>query len=227
MSSNSALKLAQHEWRSILREPRFLWPFAFTSLLLVGLQAYLLSRGFTDSPSQTILLARPMLLLLGVLAPGLCVPLAADSFAGERERHTFDLLLCLPVAPRHLFLGKVLGIIPFPLFFGWFGQGLLLLLLMYHGVPLLDFPLEVWGTLIFTPCAVAFLGALATWVSLRSETVRGAAQALSPLLFLAFLSASFLSGFYFASALVITITCALLLALAAIFLNRASQSFFR
>jgi ABC-type Na+ efflux pump permease subunit len=172
------LRIARHEWRSILKEPRFLLPFLITPLLLVGLQAFAVSYSGAASASGAgaVELARSLLLMLAILSPGMAVPLGADSFAGERERNTLEILLCLPIRPLSLFWGKVLGILPIPVLVGLLGQGLLVSVLASR-VPLpAGFATDLLKALGLTPAVGLFFCSVATLVSLRAETVRGAAQ---------------------------------------------------
>lgn len=53
----------------------------------------------------TVYLLAPMFLLIPLLASTV---IAADSFAGEKERRTIEALLAIPVSDGELFLGKVL-----------------------------------------------------------------------------------------------------------------------
>lgn len=172
---SGALRIARHEWKLILKEPRFLLPFFITPLILVSVQGYALFIR-PGSPFETLLLARSLLLMLAVLSSTLSVPLGADSFAGEKERNTFEILLCLPVPVRTLFWGKVLGIFPLPVTVGWFGQGAILVLLAARGMLLPEFIPVAAKALVFTPFLVLFFCALASFISLGAETVRGAAQ---------------------------------------------------
>ena len=109
-----------------------------------------------------------MMLLLGCLMAPMGSPLAGDSFAGERERNSLELLQLAPIAPAKLFWGKLLAILPFPVVFAILAQ------------------LGYWASHseISTQVAVAsVLGALsavllttsfALIVSLRVRTVRAA-----------------------------------------------------
>ncbi len=54
-------------------------------------------------------LLSPLLLVIPLMVSAV---LAADAFAGEKERRTLESLLHLPVADRDLFLAKVLGAYP-------------------------------------------------------------------------------------------------------------------
>lgn len=195
-----AWRIARHEWRLILKEPRFLFPFLFTPLVLLGLQVVNLW-GMSDKGWGSLELARSLLLTLAVLAPGSAVPLGADSFAGERERNTLEILMCLPVGIGSLFWGKILGMLPFPILLGWFGQAMLGALLAARGFWTPEFGMQQIKAMALTPVASVFLCSLAAWLSMVAESVRGAAQLASlAMLALFFLTAVF-GPLYFHSAL--------------------------
>lgn len=172
----NALRLARHEWRLILKEPRFLLPFLVTPILIIGIQAFALFFRGAATPPEAVALARTLLLMLAVLAPSMAVPLGADTFAGERERNTLEILLCLPVGPLSLFWGKVLGILPLPTLVGLASQGALLAVLAWK-TPL---PPEFWPAalkaLSLTPAVGLFFCSVSAFISMGAETVRGAAQ---------------------------------------------------
>jgi len=179
--------LAKQELLLVRREPRFLLPFLLTSLCLVGVQAFVVAKsGFVDA-ENLFLSAQPILLLLGVLGPALCIPLAADAFAGEKERNTLEILLCSPLSSAALFLGKVAGLLLFPVGFAWFGQSLLLALLALRGVALGERAPELLLTFGSAPVLAGALGALGITLSIRAETVRAATQSLAPALLVLFL----------------------------------------
>jgi ABC-type Na+ efflux pump permease subunit len=171
-----AFRLAAHEWRLILKEPRFLLPFLVTPLLVIGLQAFAVYLGGDASGIEPAVIARSLVLMLAVITPSMAVPLGADSFAGERERNTFEILLCLPVGPLSLFWGKVLGVLPFPVLIAWLGQGILLAVLGSR----YPIPEDFWGdylkALALAPAVGLFFSSLSAYISLGAETVRGAAQ---------------------------------------------------
>ena len=109
-------------------------------------------------------------------------PQAADSIAGERERHTLDTLLALPLSDRGILLGKVAA----AAFYGWLmGTATALLALVtvnlthWGGVIRLYPPPLFLGGLLLSALA-ALLGASAGFLlSMRSPTVRQAQQSLS------------------------------------------------
>lgn len=130
--------------------------------------------GWADSivPPVEFGLYLPVILILSV---------GADSFAGERERHTLETLLASRLPDRAIFFGKLLAIT----LFGW-AQSLLAALVALVAVNLkIHSGLSVYsGANVLAIIGIGFLaslmGAAATsLVSLRATTVRQAQQILS------------------------------------------------
>ena len=159
------LPVFKHELRLIFRDPRFWIPFIIPPVILAASQAIAVSR-YGGEIMQGM--ESYMMLLLGCLMAPMGAPLAGDSFAGERERNSLELLQLSPIAPAKLFWGKLFAILPFPLVFALLAQ------------------LGYWfsHSEISTTAAVAsMLGALSAvllttafslMVSLRVKTVRAA-----------------------------------------------------
>ena len=193
---------------------------AVPTLLLVVLPALigLAARGATAPDLSDFLgrlpndIARPIRLLppreqLVVLVNGyllaplfLIVPLmvssvlAADAFAGEKERRTMEALLHLPIAARDLFLAKLAGAFLPAVAVSWFG--FVAFAVVSNGVawPVLHrvfVPTRLWLVMIFWVApAVAALGlAVMVRVSVRARTAQEANQlggaVVLPLIFLA------------------------------------------
>jgi len=122
----------------------------------------------------------PYLLVSGV---------TADTFAGERERHTLETLLASRLSDRAILYGKLgatilygwgitvlnilLGLITVNIAFGK-GEFLMFEMDLFLGVLLLSFLVAVFGA------------TLGTVVSLRASTVRQASQILSVLMMVVF-----------------------------------------
>ena len=114
----------------------------------------------------------------------------AESFAGERERHTLETLLASRLPDRAILFGKLLVSI----LFGW-GISLLLLFVSLMVVNLLDgrsgfqgyqaniLWMDILGSLLFA----GFVSGLGTVISLRSATVQSTSQSLMVMLILPFL----------------------------------------
>ncbi len=78
----------------------------------------------------------------------LIVPLLTmQLLAGEKQRHTAELLLTAPMTTRHVVLGKFFGSVAM----------LVVMLLLMGWIPLV---LRIWGNADPAPIAVGFLGAL-------------------------------------------------------------------
>jgi ABC-type transport system involved in multi-copper enzyme maturation permease subunit len=221
----AALGIARHELRLIFKEPRFLLPFLITPLLLMGLQAYTVFFQPLGSVRETLSLARSLLLMLAVLAPSSAVPLGADSFAGEKERNTLEILMCLPVEMGSLFWGKVMGMYPVPVLVGWLGQAIMAGMLLSKGFWLPGFALDVAKAMLMTPVLALFLCALATLLSLVSESVRGAAQMTSVVMLVIFFAVTSSSALFFQSNLVFLAFLGTLVAASAVCFLAARNKF--
>ena len=90
------LHVLKHELRLVFREPRFWIPFIIPPVILAASQMLAVSRygGQIMEGMESY-----MMLLLGCLMAPMGAPLAADSFAGERERNSLELLQLSPAKP--------------------------------------------------------------------------------------------------------------------------------
>ncbi len=110
------------------------------------------------------------------------IALIADAFAGERERHTLETLLASPLSELAILLGKVITVVSY----GW----LMTLVVLLTGLVSVNF-VHGNGELLLYPAAILFGGmvlgiltatlaaSIGVIVSLRSPTVRQAAQKLA------------------------------------------------
>ena len=116
-----------------------------------------------------------------ILAAVLASAVAADTFAGERERHTLETLLSTRLPDRAVLLGKVAGV---ALWCWASGLALIPVSLLAvnlahprggpHGYAAAPLALAVAGSLV----AAVLVSALGVLVSLRADGVRQAQQAL-------------------------------------------------
>lgn len=120
----------------------------------------------------------PMFLIIPLM---FSTTISAESFAGERERKTFEALLYSPATDSELFLGKVLaGLLP-AIVLSWASFLGYTIVLNAAGWPIFGriwFPLTSWYPLIFwvTP-AIAVLGVTMTvLISKKVKTFQGAYQ---------------------------------------------------
>lgn len=128
-------------------------------------------------------LTAPTTILMWAWLPFILVnSVVADSFAGERERHTLETLLASRLSDRAILIGKICSAIAY----GW---GITLIGIV---VALLTINASNWaGELLFFPplngAAILLLSFLVAWlaaglgvlVSLRADSVRQAQQTLS------------------------------------------------
>lgn len=141
-------------------------------------------------------LLSPMLLVIPLMVSAV---LAADAFAGEKERRTLEGLLHLPIADRDLFVAKVLGAFLPAVAITW-GSALVYAIMCnaiawpVTGRPFL--PFTQWSIMvIWVAPAVALLAlGLLVVVSSRAKTTQEANQlggaVILPLIFLAAAQAS-------------------------------------
>jgi ABC-type Na+ efflux pump permease subunit len=196
--------------------PMLIMPF----LLMVGIPLFigLLSRSQTDIDVRRFLdsipgdLAKPILALpqreqLVVLVNGyllaplfLIVPLmvsavlAADAFAGEKERKTLESLLNLPLSDRDLFIGKLLTAYVPAVLVSWIGFLCFAIVTNTVAWPVMHrvfVPTRLWAVMIlWVAPAVAALGlGVMVRVSARARTSQEANQlggaVILPLIFVA------------------------------------------
>lgn len=111
----------------------------------------------------------------------LIMSVGADTFAGERERHTLETLLASRLPDWAIFFGKLFAVT----IFGWIQSlvaavvGLIVINLVYPGALAL-YPVAIAFSIVVYGLLVALVAAaVAALVSLRAATVRQAQQMLS------------------------------------------------
>jgi len=136
-------------------------------------------------------LLAPLFLIVPLMVSAV---LAADAFAGEKERRTLESLLHSPIRDRDLFLAKFLSAFLPAIAVSWLG--FLAFVIVANGVawPVMQrifVPTRLWGVMIvWVAPAVATLGlAIMVRVSARTHTAQEANQlggaVILPLIFLA------------------------------------------
>lgn len=117
--------------------------------------------------------------------------MVADSFAGERERHTLETLLASRLSDLGILLGKIGAAIAFGCGLTWLVVciGWLTVNVAYgrSGLMLIS-PMAFIGIVGFTVLICGAVASVGVIVSLRSPTVRDAQQTFSLLWFLVFIS---------------------------------------
>ncbi len=146
--------------------------------------------GLNDVQSMLVLMLgyffAPMFLIFPLM---FSTVIAAESFAGERERKTMEALLYTPASDTELFLGKVVAGVTPSLLITWVSFILYILVLNVAAWPYFGyiwFPLPSWYPLIFwiSP-ALALIGVSFTvLISARTQTFMGAYQTSASLVIL-------------------------------------------
>lgn len=161
------LHVFKHELRLIFRDPRFWIPFVIPPVILAASQTIAVFR-YGGEIMQGM--EGYMMLLLGCLMAPMGAPLAADSFAGERERNSLELLQLSPIAPTSLFWGKLLAILPFPVLFAVLAQ--VAYWFAHPEIPSTAAVSSILGAL----SAVLLVNSFTLMLSLKAKTVRAATQ---------------------------------------------------
>ncbi|MHB1007561.1 MAG: ABC transporter permease [Chloroflexota bacterium] len=172
------LTIATKEWRELLMQRGNARGGWLSLIVMVGVFGIYLplntGRVWVESPaSLAIWLWVPLFLTSNVVA---------DSFAGERERHTLETLLASRLSDSAILMGKVCAAIGY----AW---GLTLVMLVVGLVTvnvafargeLLMYPPTIAGSVIgLTFLSAGLVACVGVLVSLRAATVRQAAQTLS------------------------------------------------
>lgn len=157
----------KHELRLIFREPRFWIPFVIPPVILAASQGIAVSRYGAQVMDG---MESYMMLMLGCLMAPMAAPLAADSFAGERERNSLELLQLSPVKPAQLFWGKLLAILPFSLAFA------VLVQFVYWAVHPSITGASAAAAILGAVSASLLVDSFSLLLSLKAKTVRSATQ---------------------------------------------------
>jgi len=106
----------------------------------------------------------------------------ADSFAGERERHTLEALLATRLSDRSILFGKLLAALAYGFTLTWsiLLVSLVTINIAVRGEGLLLFsPLMTIGALVFSILISGLSASIGVLVSLRASSVRQAQQWMS------------------------------------------------
>jgi ABC-2 type transport system permease protein len=128
---------------------------------------------------------------LALLATGVYFPLVltltmvADSFAGERERHTLETLLASRLSDRAILLGKIAALTSYGWLFGLVGAVVSIVIANLGALPEAPFfytPPIALGIVGLGLLASGLMASAGCLVSLRAPTTRQAQQTLSLLI---------------------------------------------
>jgi len=166
------------EWKEILFQRGSLRTGTIGLLITLGVFGIFLplqmGRAWVESP---------MVLFYWLWVPLFLVSsMVADSFAGERERHTLEALLATRLSDRAILFGKIGA----ALGYGWgvtlasLLLGLATVNLVYGRGELLLYPANVgWGILGLSLLGAGLVADAGVLISLRASSVRQAQQTLS------------------------------------------------
>ena len=172
------LTMIWKEWKEMLLQHggirSGILPMVIVPLGLLGVMLpWQMGRAWVESPLSLAVWAwMPLMLMAGLIA---------DSFAGERERHTLETLLASRLPDRAILFGKVCAVVGY----GWgltilgVSMGLLTVNLVHGGGELLLYSRKLTLGILALSWLGAWLAAGAgVLVSLRAATVRQAQQVL-------------------------------------------------
>jgi ABC-2 type transport system permease protein len=170
--------VAWKEWKELFLQRGSVKGTLMNILLMVFVFGVVLplqsGRAWVESPVSLAAWAwMPLFLVTGMIA---------DSFAGERERHTLETLLASRLSDQAILLGKVAASLAYALM-----MTLLLLIVGLVTINVSDwtgtvaiYPLtSIIGLFVFGTLGACLVAGIGVLVSLRAATVRQAAQGLS------------------------------------------------
>jgi len=171
------------EWREYLAGPgggRFGSLRVLAIIVIAGaFIAFSAGAGWATSPLA--------LLATGVYFPlVLTLTMVADSFAGERERHTLETLLASRLSDRAILLGKIAALTSYGWLFGLMGAVLSIVVAnlgALNEAPFFYTPQIALGIVGLGLLAAGLMASAGCLISLRAPTTRQAQQTLSLLVF--------------------------------------------
>lgn len=173
--SKGLLRYSGSRWKAIIT---LLTPIALFGIIF---PIQFRSEWLTSGWSVAVSVITPLLLIASTIA---------ESFAGERERHTLETLLASRLSDRAILFGKLL----MSIIFGW-GMTLFLLLVSLMVVNILEWnggfqiysPTILWINISASLLMSGMVASLGILISLRSPTVQNATQTIMLMLFMPFL----------------------------------------
>ena len=124
-----------------------------------------------------------VMIIMGLMLPVLFVlPIVADTFAGERERHTLETLLATRLPDRAILFGKLGAIVAYAFVLTTLSLAIGLTSVNIANAdarPLLIGPSLLAGVLLESILAATLMGAVGLLISLGATTVRQAQQRAS------------------------------------------------
>jgi ABC-2 type transport system permease protein len=119
----------------------------------------------------------PVILLFFALLPGVAAAsVAADAFAGERERHTLETLLSTPLAPRTILAGKTLAAVAWGALVAAVSLVAATITVSMASGPFVPSPLVVFGALGAAVASSLVMSSVAIVISMKVPVARATQQ---------------------------------------------------
>jgi uncharacterized membrane protein SpoIIM required for sporulation/ABC-type transport system involved in multi-copper enzyme maturation permease subunit len=173
-----AIILARREIRDQLRDWRIIFPVVVLTLFFPVLMNFTARRvvSFVQQYGADIIAERfiPFLLMIvGFFPITVSLVIALESFAGERERHSIEPLLCSPLHDWQLYLGKLISAMAVPIFTSYLGI-IVYLIGLYSTIGWLPEPGFLVLVIILTSVQALVMVSGAVLISTQTTSVRAA-----------------------------------------------------
>jgi ABC-2 type transport system permease protein len=145
---------------------------ALLLLLIVGVLVPALDTSIWDNPTAPIV-------LFALFPAAIASMIAADAFAGERERRTLETLLATPLPERAMFIGKILCAVTFALLVSIASLLSALIVTTIRFGPTLLPLMTLTSTIAASLAASLFTSSVAVAISSRVTVARSAQQIAS------------------------------------------------
>lgn len=175
---SDVLSVMWKDWKELLRQGGSMRRGLVSLALILGVFGIFMplqfGRAWVETPAMLIYWAWVPLFMVGGSV--------ADSFAGERERHTLETLLASRLSDRAILFGKFsVGVA-----YGWglttlsLIVGLVTVNIAYGQGELLLYPAPIFiGAIVLSLLGSALIASIGVLISLRAPTVQQATQRLS------------------------------------------------
>ncbi|HME51006.1 MAG TPA: ABC transporter permease subunit [Candidatus Lokiarchaeia archaeon] len=203
------LKVSNKDWREIrsnkqILVPMLILPAAFSIVYPLIFVSLVVSNSSTSQPGSVLAILdyligdilKPVFMLVPLLST---LTIAADSWAGEKERKTAESILLLPLTDTELFVAKLLASFIPGLIITWVSGAIMSTIvdsLTYSLLGFLYMPNASWLFLLFvlSPILSFFTIYITVWVSYKAKDTKSAQQIGSSvmLIFIGVLASGFL-----------------------------------
>ena len=170
--------VASRELRDQMRDWRIIFPMLALTVFFPFLMIFTarLAVDFVNKYGAGLVGERMvpfLLMVVGFFPVTVALVVALEAFVGEKERGTIEPLLSSPLADWHLYLGKLIAGIVFPLVAAYLGISVYLIGLWMTDIPIPEASMLA-QTLILTSAQGVLMVSGAILISAQSTTVRGA-----------------------------------------------------